>query len=296
MEGFPKNSTQESIRSVQNVEAQIEKILDSLPEDIADRWDIENSSLSAEEKLVSLQNFIDKRNRALHSYLESNNDPERIDIVRTSPLAVMRMLSKLEGGVHEELGLGHAGRVIASVRHPNICYKVMFPLDLLPEGTNDISVETDLQDEISSLGTIAGVRAPKVFSFVHDGKLRAITMERLNADTLRDIMSGKVDMPRDFDFDIFFDGLQLFIDSMNEAGYYHRDLHDGNIMVDRDTGMPYVIDFGLATKTSVPEDVYKRTVVRNGQFITNVLLSDTDGVLSARQKMQAYIINSKNRE
>ncbi len=43
---------------------------------------------------------------------------------------------------------------------------------------------------------------------------------------------------------------------MHEKGIHHRDAHDGNIMIDRETGAPYVIDFGNATYGN-GEDIYR---------------------------------------
>ena len=270
-------------------EERVSSLLDQLPEEIADRWDEEHADLSDEERLKHLTAFLEKRKKTLAKTLESNRDPSQIEVVQMRPLAVMNLLEEIERGTYEELGVGKAGRVIASVRQANMCYKVMFPLDRVPQGTNDVSVETDLQEEVSRLGEIAGVRVPKVFYFAHEGEDRAIAMERLHADTLRDIFHGKAEVPETFSLDRFFSALEEYVHEMHANGYYHRDLHDGNIMVDRESGMPRVIDFGMATHSHFPDDVYRIPSVKNGQRIETVLPSDLDGVQLARQRMASFL-------
>lgn len=89
-----------------------------------------------------------------------------------------------------------------------------------------------------------------------------ICMERIEGFSLKDVTLGKADLPEDFNVSEFFSNLRDFVVKMNnDYGIYHRDLHEGNIMVDKDTGMPRVIDFGLSKKkTLVDENPYETEV------------------------------------
>jgi serine/threonine protein kinase len=272
-ESFPP-ATAESAE-VPEVEMEVSDLLDELPEELAERWEDAHRGLGSQERKTALTEFLDKRKHALHESIESKNNPEHVQVVETSPLALLNMIENIEKGPHENLGAGQAGRVIASVRYPNVCYKVMFPMDRIPNGTNDISVEADLQDEIAAMGEVHGVRAPKVFSFIHEGAMRAITMERLNAVSMRDVIDGKESLPDAFKQNSFMDKLERYITDLNARGYYHRDLHEGNVMIDKETGAPYVIDFGYAKYSPLPDDAYELTAIKSGHKVDIVLPFDS---------------------
>ena len=263
-------------------ETEVDSLLSELPEELAERWELAHAHLGSEERRVTLEQYIEKRKKVLRSSVDSHKDPEHVSVVDKSPQAVINILNNIEKGPHEKLGAGQAGRVIASVRYPNVCYKVMFPIDTVPKGTNDISVEADLQDEVAQMGEMYGVRAPEVFSFVHEGDTRAITMERLNAVSLRDVINRKAELPSNFDVRRFTDSLEKYITELNNRGYYHRDLHDGNVMIDIETGNPYVIDFGHAKYTPLPDDAYDHHIIEGGQVIKSVLLLDQNMVTQIR--------------
>lgn len=289
-ESFPKfESEKEDEISEEKIEDLIGVLLKRLPEEIAERFQDSHQLLGAREQYDILENLITKRREALEGSKVLERDPGHVEVVETNPLAVVRMLERVEGSEHIVLGAGKAGRVIASVRHPNICYKVMLPSEVAPIGTNEIAVETDLQEEIAALGELYGVRAPRVFSFIHDGEVRAITMERLNAVSLRDVLQGKEKLPESFDADVFFDSLRKFMINLNNLGYFHRDFHDGNVMIDLETSNPYVIDFGMSTHSNFPEDIYRVSVVKDGQFVENVLQSDLDGLDLMESKLRKFI-------
>lgn len=269
---------------IEEVELEVDDLLAALPEELADRWEDAHRHLGSEARKVALADFLQKRTKALHEHIGSNNDPEHVAVVEKSPLALLKLIESIEKGPHEKLGEGQAGRVIASVRYPNLCYKVMFPMDRIPEGTNDISVEADLQDEIASIGDMYGVRAPKVFSFVHEGSTRAITMERFNAVSMRDVIDGKEPLPEAFNAKTFMDMIGKYVGALNERGYYHRDLHDGNVMIDRETGAPYVIDFGYAKYSPLPDDAYELKVIHSGRSVDIMLRLDSASVELLRAK------------
>ena len=74
-------------------------------------------------------------------------------------------------------------------------------------------------------------------------------------------MTGNIDIPEDFDIEAAFTALRTFTQLMHEEGFYHRDLREGNIMlnVHRKAGEPYVyvVDMGYSTQAFSDEHAYK---------------------------------------
>lgn len=282
-------ANQVPIRSEREMEERVDEWLNSLPGELADRFYTTHQDENITAQYQALENLISARENA-RKEKPLIFSPEHVEITSVKPLALQRLLELIEENKHEKLGAGQAGRVIASLRHPkDVCYKVMFNQDKLPFGTNDIAVETELQQSIASLGERFGVRAPRVFSFVQTEEVKAITMERLPAVSLRDIVTGRAEVPPAFNPDTFFPSVRQYIDLLHDQDYYHRDLHDGNLMADTTTGQPYVIDFGLSGYTTNPESAYHLTKIRGGHEVEIVLQSDELGINDAEHKIRRFM-------
>lgn len=62
---------------------------------------------------------------------------------------------------------------------------------------------------------------------------------------MKKCLENPVHFPEHFDHERFISGLRAYIKVMHdEYRIHHRDLHSGNIMIDRETGDARVIDFG----------------------------------------------------
>ncbi len=273
-------------KSYDTIGEKIDEKLATLPPEIAEQWEQKHGHLPAQEQLDDLSLFLQRRQNALRHEHSINQKPERIETLHLQPLAIAQVLKNIEQGDYAELGAGRAGRVIASVRQPDVCYKIMFPTDRTPPETNEIGKETDLQDTISELGEMHGTRVPKVFYFIKDGDTRAIAMERLDAVPLQAALDGTEAFPETFDPELFLQALSRYIRALNEKGFYHRDLHAGNIMIDNETGMPRVIDFGSATFTQFPDEAYRKRVVKGGQEVNIVLKSDVRSLELLQNKIR----------
>lgn len=258
-----------------------------LPEKIVDGWDEKFHAKPLEDQYKALVSIVERR----HSALNTNRSisPSHVDVVGESPLAVQKMIERLAEGGHEEIGKGKSGRVIASLRNPDICYKVFFPPEHQPRGTNDIAIEADLQREVANLGEIVGVRTPVVKYFIQNQTVRAIAMERLHAVSVEDVLEGRAALPAAFDIKRFFPALHTYMEALHEKGFYHRDLHGGNVLIDTETGMPYVIDFGHATHTISDEGVYKPEIIVSGRLEPLVLLSDKEAPKRLEQRLSMFI-------
>ncbi len=107
-----------------------------------------------------------------------------------------------------------------------------------------------------------------------------------------DVLQGRADLPVNFDLASFRNDLVDFVQKIHEAGIYHRDLHEGNIMIDKETGEIYVIDFGAASEFYGEPEPGERGpyhVMKDG--VDRKLTSDEAMVKSVVKKLSLTIVN-----
>lgn len=78
----------------------------------------------------------------------------------------------------------------------------------------------------------------------------AIVMEELDAVNLQLVLNGKKKLPANFKKEDFCIKLEGYIYEMHDLGIAHGDLFARNVMIDNETGLPRVIDFGRAMYSS----------------------------------------------
>jgi tRNA A-37 threonylcarbamoyl transferase component Bud32 len=94
----------------------------------------------------------------------------------------------------------------------------------------------------------SGCRAPIAEMCLESGDTSVIIMEQLPAVGLQHVLNGTQELPEGFDYDEFVKSLEEYIDALHsEKGVAHNDLYPRNVMIDEETGLPYVIDFGRST-------------------------------------------------
>ena len=149
---------------------------------------------------------------------------------------------------------GGAARVYTLPNQSSSCFKVMKNRHKAADSSRyDLGVSP--AQEFSFLEKVRGLeeegcRAPVAEMCIESGDSAVIVMERLNAVSLQHIINGKHDLPEGFDYDRFFSALEKYIDALHkQKRIVHKDLHARNVMVDSDTGLPYVIDFGRSRST-----------------------------------------------
>lgn len=97
---------------------------------------------------------------------------------------------------------------------------------------------------------VDGVRTPEPVEYLTGKESSAIVMEELDAIDMQRVILGE-DLPDTFDFETFFECLETYIDEMHaKKGICHHDLYPKNVMIDRKSGLPRVIDFGRSVWTS----------------------------------------------
>jgi len=135
------------------------------------------------------------------------------------------------------------------------CLKVMENRHISPNRHlfdlgNSPRVEAVYLERMSHVQYEGKTRTPKFFGVIDSSSSEvksAIIMERLDAENVQHILNGTASLPEQFDLETFFNDLEGFISKMHETHKLtHGDLYARNIMIDRQTGEPRLIDFGRA--------------------------------------------------
>jgi len=151
---------------------------------------------------------------------------------------------------------GGAGKVYA-VGEGKICIKLM------PERTtqdmvdangqimhynlgNSVRTEAWFLEELSDF-QVDGVRSPSLVEYLEGPEYAAIVMERLDAVNLQHILNRTERFPETFSLEDFLDQLESYVYELHDSKQIlHGDLEPRNVMIDRKTGEPRIIDFGRA--------------------------------------------------
>lgn len=169
------------------------------------------------------------------------------------------------------INFGNSAYVFRDPNENGLCYKKNKPL---ATPLNSISDEARFLDDVygihDKVKTPYPIAVAKAIIVDPDTgrrtKREILVMEELNATRLSDIIEGKIPgytFPLYFDLNTFFHYLREFVIKMHESDVYHCDLFARNIMIDNETGLPCVIDFGEARYPSIDDniDVYGRPAV-----------------------------------
>jgi len=114
--------------------------------------------------------------------------------------------------------------------------------------------EAMIQQQMNQTRFSGATRAPAMFGVLNteeSGGTNAIIMERLNAINLQHVINGTAEIPDGFEIHPFFEDLEAYVKHMHKhEKIVHMDLYARNIMIDNETAMPRVIDFGNAIRTT----------------------------------------------
>lgn len=183
-----------------------------------------------------------------------------------------------------------------------ICFK---HIHNMLQGNNDIDVEMAFQNELQDIDSkvvvpkgYATIVSPMKVKTKPDGrkymsKDYVVVMEYINGCTLEEALNNPDLIPEGTDGKEFFDELRSFLDKMHERRIYHRDLHAKNVMLNFDTKLPAVIDFGRSTKsymtTEDENEIYASYEYRGGVEVKTLLPNDNDYYQDLRSKYEELL-------
>ncbi len=144
---------------------------------------------------------------------------------------------------------------VFTIKDAGICCKMVKRRELSPNRdnfkiANIAEVEARYQVKFSDIESEYG-RSPQVVDLLDVTDLDTkeqyaiILMEELDAVNLQHIFNRSADAPEEMN-DEFIDDVESFIFEAHDRGLFHGDLYARNVMVDRKTGKPRIIDFGNA--------------------------------------------------
>lgn len=148
----------------------------------------------------------------------------------------------------KHLGEGRTAVVCFLNSNSEVCLKVYKKPEDITEADFYLP-PTKEQEFLNSLQNLASkARVPKVYACLEAGGTGSsfLMMEALSAVSVDDVLQGRAELPKNFNFSSFRSDLLDFVSKMHALNIYHRDLHEGNVMIDKETGQVYVIDFGAA--------------------------------------------------
>ena len=237
------------------VEELLEEIAQESP-DLAREWEerIEREELSPQEARKRLGEVRAKRAQALalleKDTLAGEHEQEwRHEWFHIPTENIQEFLDQAqEEGAY--LGRGKVAEVRSLPGEEKLCVKFVHN-----EETYALPSQRSLVEEARFLKRLAhiqtGVRVPDVHLAFAQGR-PLLFMERLPALSIQQLEEGMREMDTSrIDTDAFEKALLAFLKEMHREGVIHHDLHEGNILIDIETGLPYVVDFGKAEDTSL---------------------------------------------
>lgn len=147
--------------------------------------------------------------------------------------------------------LDHGGAAVVFTVNETICIKMIINRHDTDNASmfnlgNTAEAEMRFQESMSSI-EVAGVRCPKPILYLHGKKHHGIIMEKVDAVNLQKCINKEQEFPELFNAEEFCFDLEEYIYEMNDThNLAHGDLYPRNVMIDKKTGKPIVIDFGRA--------------------------------------------------
>ena len=222
-----------------------------------------NEGISLREKLRGLDSAEGKKN-----YLDE----------------VEQLVRKIETK-GEEIGRGMTADVLVDPQCQNICLKVIKRKEVFRNGAHH-------ERELMQYARERGIHVPQPYGSIEEVDTDYLFMERIHGIDIRTIVEQDrfKELPGQFDFKFFFEQLRVQVQKMHDARLYHRDLHEGNIMVSFSDGSPVIIDLGSSLIQRVGgEDPY-RVISAKGDL--GVHPDDKNKIMEAYRFLGDYLKNN----
>ncbi|MFA6973627.1 MAG: AarF/UbiB family protein [Parcubacteria group bacterium] len=170
----------------------------------------------------------------------------KLEDYETEIIEYVESVEKMENSI----GIGRTAEVFYSKTNPGMCFKIIHDKEFYQ---NDVIKEGHFLDKVEKIKST--VKTPRPYYALINVKkdYHVLVMEKLNAFSVEDLMEGREEnLPAGFDRRKFINELKEFFQIMHEQKkIFHRDAHGGNIMIERETGRPCVIDFGTAKESYI---------------------------------------------
>lgn len=173
---------------------------------------------------------------------------------------IQKIIAEIESR-GEVIGSGKTADVMISAQCPGVCLKIISRKEVFRHGAHH-------ELELMEYADAHGIPVPQPHGSIETLATDYLFMETIQGFDVRTLIEeDRIDqLPAEFNFKNFFERLRLKVKQMNEAQLYHRDLHEGNVMIDRH-GDPVIIDFGASVIWRLgAEDPYK-TIDAKGDLI-----------------------------
>jgi tRNA A-37 threonylcarbamoyl transferase component Bud32 len=201
----------------------------------------------------------------LRRHLEGGGTREEVERLERD-IAYFHTIERWVENPENYIDKGGAGNVYG-FNKIRLCIKVMKNYRNDPNSEyfdigNSALVEAMLMREVDGL-EVSGVRAPTPVQAVMGEHVSAIIMERLNAVNLQHVLNGTESYPDTFNLERFVSGVSDYLDVLHtEKNIVHADLYPRNFMLNKETGAPYVIDFGRSKMTAALDRVAEEKLRR----------------------------------
>jgi hypothetical protein len=241
---------------------EVENLLESFPIENRRKLSERISGHTPAEQLAILQESLKKRRETLASPRYTS---ERLQMIPKVPDSVFED-SHIKNANAIEVGRGENGRVFEYAGGNGTGGSTVFKILLRPpmNHQNDLLSEAAYQADVAAWATDhaeLGIGVPHPYYVAGSKKGYILAMEKVPGHSADIIHLKRIRLPDGYDYGRLQSALETFVQRMNDAGFYHRDLREGNIMIDPNPapGAPlaYVIDFGFCVKAPNIEEAYQ---------------------------------------
>jgi len=221
---------------------------------------------------------------------------EKNEIIKNFYEKNKKVIEKLLEEIKNKIGEGSTAFVYFLDSNEEICLKILKQKkDITADFNNDVQREVEIMNILDNLDD--SVRAPKPYitaEYYKDEEdeegIKFILMERIHGYSIRDILEGKGSLPPGFSIDSFRKNISNYIEKMHERNVYHRDLSEANIMIDKNTGDFFVIDFGASAVSWGDENPY---IQERGSKKPTILTQDENNLTQVCLSIREHILTNK---
>src|SRR6056297_1322665 len=300
----PKESNLNN-ENINEIEEEIEKLIEEAekitPEELLEEPKKSYEKAETVEELLKIQKkfqeIIEHRKKDRLN-LDTLPDKENEFITKQCPKEKLKQIKKeiekikekIENGEITCLGEGRVAQVFPGEEDPFLCIKIIKEeKDAINiyNTENNIIDEIKIQEEVEKKVKINNARVPKPYYAQYYKNFHFIVMENLEAVTLKEVLESPDSLPENFDYEKFFVGLEEFVKKLNENKIFHRDLHEGNIMIDKNNGNCYIIDLGTAIRSFNEDEACRKIDPRTNKMIKTT--KDSDNVKNLKIKIKQIL-------